>query len=65
MKPYYQCKAKEPPEKHMWITERIAYRLETGGKTCRDCLEVRPVTEYVKDRKSSDGLESTCVGCHR
>lgn len=32
-------------------------------RTCRDCKEVKPLTDYYRDSKSKDGRRSVCKKC--
>ena len=33
------------------------------SKLCRKCNQIKPLTEYTKDKTKSDGLESNCKSC--
>lgn len=34
-------------------------------KTCSKCKEVKPITEFTKDKQRSDGLRPSCKACKR
>ena len=33
------------------------------SKVCRKCNQIKPLTEYPKDKTKSDGFESSCKSC--
>ena len=33
------------------------------SKVCRKCNQIKPLTEYTKDKSKSDGLQSSCKSC--
>lgn len=37
----------------------------TDSKVCRRCSEIRPLTEYHRDKQKRDGLRPYCKGCEK
>lgn len=34
-------------------------------KRCTKCHKVKPLSEYYRDKRATDGLHSSCKECHR
>jgi hypothetical protein len=47
------------------IAERPRFDDPEGFKTCRRCRVVKPISEFGKERRNSDGLRSWCDVCQR
>ena len=47
------------------MSDREAMLSEQGAKTCTFCSRSQSLTEFPKDKRTSDGRGSWCKGCHR
>lgn len=43
---------------------KVEQSIATGEKKCTKCDQVKPLSEYHKDKRSSDGHYSHCKDCH-
>lgn len=43
---------------------RAAAIIEAGVKACSKCGEIKPLSEYHKDKRNMDGLYGHCKSCH-
>lgn len=46
------------------IRDRVRGREPATLKQCRRCGDVKPMSEFYRDSRASDGLKSECKACH-
>ena len=39
--------------------------VEEGFKRCSKCGEIKPISEFYKCKRKTDGLRSDCKQCHK
>ncbi|HJC29572.1 MAG TPA: HNH endonuclease [Candidatus Dietzia intestinigallinarum] len=64
---YARCKACVLASQKAWYRERVAAERivppTTDTKACTKCGEVKPLAEYYRNAKSTDGRSSQCKAC--
>jgi hypothetical protein len=58
-----ECKEKRVQEYHKRWEEERKKGMFPKEKKCRDCQQVKPVSDYTKDKNRKDGLSHLCKDC--
>lgn len=47
------------------VHDRYRDRPEAAEKECKRCHVIKPIGDFYRDRRASDGLHTECKPCHR